>query len=164
MKYLFPLMALVLPLTAAANDYPTLERVDHVLTCMRTNGGQNVDNLYACSCEIDIVAQQLSFEDFTEARTFEIYKRMPGEKGGLFRDSDRAKEVVGKLEQGPAPTPRSVASWAKKCRMPIRQKVNLKGGRRTACRARLRLPQAVPERASNACARARNGGAKAVAA
>lgn len=102
MKYLLPLMALALSLTAAANDYPTLERVDHVLTCMRTNGGQNVDNLYACSCEIDIVAQQLSFEDFSEARTFEIYKRMPGEKGGLFRDSDRAKEVVGKLEQARA--------------------------------------------------------------
>lgn len=83
---------------AAANDYPTLERVDHVLTCMKSNGGQNVDNLYACACEIDIISQQLSFEDFTEARTFEIYKRMPGEKGGLFRDSDRADEIVGQLE------------------------------------------------------------------
>lgn len=86
------------PVLALANGYPTLERVDHVLTCMRMNGGQTVDNLYACSCEVDIIAQQMSFEDFTEARTFEIYKRMPGEKGGLFRDSDRAKEVVSKLD------------------------------------------------------------------
>jgi len=83
---------------ALGNDYPTLERVDHVLTCMRTNGGQTVDNLYACSCEVDIIAQQVSFADFTEARTFEIYKRMPGEKGGLFRDNPRAEELVGKLE------------------------------------------------------------------
>ena len=83
---------------AAAEEYPTLERVDHVLTCMRTNGGQTVDNLYSCSCEIDVIAQELSFDDFNEARTFEIYKRMPGEKGSLFRDNDQAKAIVGKLD------------------------------------------------------------------
>ncbi len=87
-----------LPLTTLANDYPTLERVDHVLTCMRQNGGQTVDNLYHCACEIDIIAQHLPFADFSEARTYEIYKRMPGDKGGLFRDNARADEVVDKLE------------------------------------------------------------------
>ncbi len=99
MQVLLVILALGLPLTAVANDYPTLERVDHVLTCMRVHGGQTVDNMYACACEIDIIAQQMPFDDFTEARTFEIYKRMPGEKGGLFRDSERAKKVVGQLEQ-----------------------------------------------------------------
>ena len=84
---------------AQDNNYPTLERVDQVLTCMRTNGGQTVDNLYACACEVDIIAQQLSFDEFTEARTFEIYQRMPGEKGGLFRDNERAKKGVARLEQ-----------------------------------------------------------------
>lgn len=83
--------------TAFANDYPTLERVDHVLTCMRLAGGQTVDNLYACSCEIDVIAQQVDFDDFAEARTYEIYKRMPGEKGGLFRESKRGDEITGKL-------------------------------------------------------------------
>ena len=87
---------------AIANEYPTLERVDHVLTCMRTHGGQTVDNLYACSCEIDVIAQKVNFDDFAEARTFEIYKRMPGEKGGLFRDSDRANEIVSQLDQARA--------------------------------------------------------------
>ncbi len=81
-----------------ANDYPTLERVDHVLTCMRLAGGQTVDNLYACSCEIDVIAQTVKFEDFTEARTYEIYKRMPGEKGGLFRESEQGDEIIGKLD------------------------------------------------------------------
>ena len=99
MKILLRCMLLAgLPALAAAHDYPTLERVDHVLTCMRLNGGQTVDNLYACSCEVDIIAQQMSFDDFSEARTYEIYKRMPGEKGGLFRDSERGDEIVGQLE------------------------------------------------------------------
>ena len=103
MKILLRVLALSsFPLLVHADEYPTLERVDHVLTCMAAHGGQTVDNLYACACEIDVVAQQLSFDDFTEARTFEIYKRMPGEKGGLFRDSERAKKVVGQLEQARA--------------------------------------------------------------
>lgn len=96
------LLIAALPFVASANDYPTLERVDHVLTCMKTHGGQTVDNLYACSCEIDIIAQQVNLEDFTEARTFEIYRRMPGEKGGIFRDSERAEVVVSKLDKARA--------------------------------------------------------------
>ena len=56
-----------------------------------------MDNLYACSCEIDVIAQQVDFDDFAEARTYEIYKRMPGEKGGLFRESSRGDEITGKL-------------------------------------------------------------------
>jgi hypothetical protein len=103
MKMVFRCWLLMgLPLVAFAHDYPTLERVDHVLTCMRLNGGQNVDNLYACACEVDIIAQQISFKDFSEARTFEIYKKMPGEKGGLFRDSEVAKELTTKLDSARA--------------------------------------------------------------
>ena len=82
-----------------AYDYPTLDRVDHVLTCMKRNGGQNVDNLWRCSCEIDVIAQHLSQQDFDTARTYQIYKNMPGEKGGIFRDGADAEKAVGKLEQ-----------------------------------------------------------------
>ena len=91
-------LLLLMPLGVFAHDYPTLERVDYVLTCMRTLGGQTVDHLYACSCEIDVIAASVNFDDFTEARTFEIYQRMPGEKGGLFRDSARMVVVREKLD------------------------------------------------------------------
>ena len=97
-RKLIALLIFLPALSVSANDYPTLERVDHVLTCMRLAGGQTVDNLYACACEVDIIAQAVSFDDFSEARTYEIYKRMPGEKGGLFRESERADEIVEKLE------------------------------------------------------------------
>lgn len=89
---------LVAPLSAIASDYPTLDRVDAVLTCMQENGGQNIDNLQRCSCEIDMVMQRVDYDAFTEARTYEIYKQMPGDKGGIFRDNPRAKELVGKLD------------------------------------------------------------------
>lgn len=84
-------------LPAVAHDYPTMDRVDHVLTCMKQNGGQNVDNLYRCACEIDVIAQQLSMDEFNAARTYEIYRNMPGEKGGLFRESEDGEAAVGKL-------------------------------------------------------------------
>ena len=87
------------PAMAIADDYPTLERVDHVLTCMKKHGGQTVDNLYSCSCEIDVIASKMVFDDFVEASTFEAYQGMPGDKGAIFRESRRGEEVVGKLQQ-----------------------------------------------------------------
>ena len=101
MKFLkaSPLLLGLMATQALANDYPTLERVDSVLTCMKLNGGQNIENLYACSCEIDVIASMVPFDIWDEARTFEQYKRLPGEKGGIFRDSERADEVVPKLEE-----------------------------------------------------------------
>jgi len=94
MKFItISLLWFLAPFIASANDYPTLERVDHALTCMRLAGGQTVDNLYACSCEIDVIAQAIDFEDFNEARTYEIYQRMPGEKGAIFRDSERGAVI-----------------------------------------------------------------------
>ena len=81
----------------AGNDYPTMDRVDHVLTCMKRNGGQNVDNLYRCSCEIDAIAQKITVEEFNTARTYEIYKNMPGEKGGLFREGEEAQASRDKI-------------------------------------------------------------------
>ena len=119
-KSLFMLLpVLLMGYVAYANDYPTVERVDHVLTCMRLAGGQTIDNLYSCSCEIDAIAEVVDFDDFSEARTFESNRRMPGEKGGLFRDSQRGDEVVGKLQ--------SAREDAKK-RCFIRGKRNSEGG------------------------------------
>lgn len=91
-------LGIVAPLGAMASEYPTLETVDHVLTCMQTNGGQTVENLYACSCQIDYISRNMNFDEFSEAQTYQIYKRMPGEKGGLFRDNPRAEELVGKVD------------------------------------------------------------------
>ncbi len=96
---LFLILFLLMPLSVSANDYPTLERVDYVLTCMKKHGGQNIDNLYGCSCEIDIIASKVAFDDFAEANTFAIYKRMPGEKGGIFRDSERGEQITSVMEE-----------------------------------------------------------------
>jgi hypothetical protein len=65
--------------------------VEYVQECIAHNGG-NLADLYKCSCAIDRIADQLTYDDFVEAGTFARYARLPGEGGGEFRDPDRAKQ------------------------------------------------------------------------
>lgn len=73
-----------------AHDYPTQARVDYVLDCAARNGGK-LSQVYQCSCVIDDIANTLAYDDFVEVSTFARYAALPGEGGGIFRDSDQAK-------------------------------------------------------------------------
>ncbi len=99
---LIPLLTLLTSGAAVAGDYPTLDRVSYALICMKKHGGQTIQNLYACSCAIDQIAGKMSTEDYNEALTYQRYKRMPGEKGGIFRDSERGKMLIERLKAAEA--------------------------------------------------------------
>jgi hypothetical protein len=73
------------------NDYPTSARVEFVQDCMGRHGGK-LENLYKCSCVIDRLAAELTYDDYVEAATFAHYSTLPGEGGGIFRDPDVAKQ------------------------------------------------------------------------
>ena len=73
-----------------AHDYPTQARVEYVNDCVARNGGK-LSQVYQCSCVIDDIANTLSYDDFVEVSTFARYATLPGEGGGLFRDSEQAK-------------------------------------------------------------------------
>jgi hypothetical protein len=77
--------------SAPRNDYPTIARVEYVQECITRNGG-SLSDLYKCSCAIDRMADHLTYDDFVEAGTFARYATLGGEGGGIFRDSDHAKE------------------------------------------------------------------------
>lgn len=83
------------PVRAAvpAHEYPTIARVEYVNECIGKNGGK-LAALYQCSCAIDKIADALAYDDFVEASTFSKYATLPGEGGGIFRDSDRAKKLA----------------------------------------------------------------------
>jgi hypothetical protein len=80
------------------HDYPTQARVEYVNECI-ANHGDSLANVYQCSCAIDKIANQLSYDDFVEAVTFARYAGLPGEGGGLFRDSDKAKTLARMFRQ-----------------------------------------------------------------
>jgi hypothetical protein len=75
------------------NDFPTLARVQYVQECMNRNGGEQ-QYLYKCSCAIDKLAQKFTYDDFVEAATFANNAALAGERGGEFRDPDRAKQLT----------------------------------------------------------------------
>jgi len=93
-----PLMFVAAAPALAVEGYPTLERTAYVMHCMGEHGGQTMDNLYGCSCLVDKVMRELTFEEYNEIQAFIQFKRMPGDKGGIFRDQPRAEELLAKQE------------------------------------------------------------------
>jgi hypothetical protein len=75
----------------AGHDYPTAARVEYVQECMLKNGGE-LAYLYKCSCAIDRIASELAYDDFVEWGTFARNASLAGERGGIFRDSDQARD------------------------------------------------------------------------
>jgi len=77
--------------TAHANDFPTLARVEYVQECVNRTGGKQ-GAMYQCACAIDRIAEKLTYDEFVEASTYARYSTLPGEGGGIFRDTDEARQ------------------------------------------------------------------------
>jgi hypothetical protein len=82
---------------AHANDFPTQARVEFVLGCMESRGGQNYETLYSCICVIDEIAEKIAYDEYVEGDVFAQLRSTPGERGGVFRDPDRASLLTQKL-------------------------------------------------------------------
>jgi len=81
-----------------ANDYPTRDRVEYVMNCLQDMGRNSMDDLQTCSCRIDSIASEMSFEIYGYAVTYDRNKRMTGEKGGVFRDNKSGKRFSKDLK------------------------------------------------------------------
>jgi len=82
---------------AHANDFPTQARVEYVLRCMDSHGGQTYQTLYSCICTVDKIAESIAYDEYVEADVFTQLRSTPGERGGMFRDPDRASLLVKKI-------------------------------------------------------------------
>lgn len=85
-------------LTAQANDFPTQARVEYVLGCMNSRGGQNYSVMYPCICAIDKIASEFTYQQYEQAEVFSHLWSTAGERGGVFRDPDGARSAVDKLK------------------------------------------------------------------
>ena len=92
------LIALMLPLAAQGDDFPTSGRVEYVLECMQKHDGKQ-EYLYKCSCVIDRIAKALAYDDFVAMSVALRNQSLSGERGGLFRDAASSKEMAGKYKQ-----------------------------------------------------------------
>ena len=51
------------------------------------------ETLSACACTVDNIAEQMTYDEFVQADSYVRMRNMRGEKGGLFRGSDQAREI-----------------------------------------------------------------------
>ena len=98
-KILLALTMTIISMNASAkNVFPTDEVVRYVVGCMGELGGQSEENLYTCVCRIDTLQANLTYEEYDGANMMERYKKMPGKKGGFFRDNTYGDELYEKLK------------------------------------------------------------------
>lgn len=92
---------------AAANDFPTVDRVLYVQECMKANPGPNYEMVNKCSCALDAIAREVKHEDFVTMQTVVNAVSIGGERGGELRDNEtikpqikRYRELQAKVQQG----------------------------------------------------------------
>ena len=79
------------PGDCAKQGFPTPARVEFVQECMMKSGGE-IASLYKCSCAVDWIGKEVTYDEFVEWATFARNASMAGERGGVFRDTDEAKK------------------------------------------------------------------------
>lgn len=94
-KHALLLLPCLLPAVSHAGGFPTADRVEYVLECIKNNGGKQ-EYLYKCSCAIDRIAEKMSYDDYVEASTASRYQGLGGERGAVFRDPDQVKQLAKK--------------------------------------------------------------------
>jgi len=104
-------LLLAVPVTGAANDFPTADRVEFVLECMRDHAGGQFEVLNKCSCVIDRLAEKYKYADFVEAQTLGKAVTIAGERGSTLRDNEQAQKGARKYRE-------SVAAASRACFLP----------------------------------------------
>jgi len=91
------LLTVTAPIGAYANDFPTTDRVEYVLECMKNHAGK-YEYLYKCSCVIDNIAKELSYDEYVEISTALRDQSLTGPRGAEFRDPDPVKAMAKKYK------------------------------------------------------------------
>jgi hypothetical protein len=80
---------------AAGYDYPTLDRVQFVGECMQRHADvDRQEMIYKCSCAMDRIRKQMTYDDFVESSTAAKASTLAGERGNLIRDTDAGMKLV----------------------------------------------------------------------
>jgi hypothetical protein len=79
---------------AAANDFPTIERVLFVENCVRDHPDrQRQEMLYKCSCAVDAIAAEIPYEQYVELSTAFDAGQVAGERGAAVRESNAGQDM-----------------------------------------------------------------------
>ena len=84
--------------TSLANDFPTHARAEYVFACMSANG-QTAEILTKCSCAIDAIAEQMSYDEYVEAETVLSMRLVAGERTAMFKESAWAVDIISRFNE-----------------------------------------------------------------
>ena len=84
---------------AAANDFPTVDRVLYVQECMRANPGPHFEMVNKCSCALDRLAGEVKFDDYVTMITIVNAVSIGGERGGEMRDNESLKPQIARYRE-----------------------------------------------------------------
>ena len=79
---------------AQANDFPTVDRVLYVQSCLREHPGPSFEMIHKCSCTIDRIAEKLTYEQFVDLSTEANATTIGGERGAVIRENEGAQKDV----------------------------------------------------------------------
>ena len=77
-----------------AAAYPTADRVIYVEDCMKQHQGPHFEMINKCSCVLDTLASQLSYDDFVHMTTATNANSIGGERGGAIRDVEMLQKEI----------------------------------------------------------------------
>jgi hypothetical protein len=84
---------------ATAHDYPTVERVLYVQTCMREHPGPGFEMVNKCACAIDKIASEIIYDDYVSLSTVANAITIGGERGAVLRDAEPMQELARKFRK-----------------------------------------------------------------
>jgi hypothetical protein len=85
----------------AATRYPTSDEAFYVMACIEANG-QNAEALQKCSCAINAIEGQLSYQEYSDASLVFAMRQGGGERAALYRDSMPMREIADRFTRAQA--------------------------------------------------------------
>jgi hypothetical protein len=80
-----------------SSDYPTIERVQFVEACVREHPDRSrQEMLYKCSCAMDKITTELTYDEYVEASTAYFASQIAGERGADVRESTVGHDLAGR--------------------------------------------------------------------
>jgi len=85
------------------NDYPTAARADFVIGCLMDHQFKH-EALGLCACKIDVIADEMTYDEFDQADTILGVQRNGGmgRANDLFRDTPVAHQIMAKFHRAQA--------------------------------------------------------------
>ena len=78
-------------------NIPTNEKVEYVFACMQGNEDSQA-YIVKCSCSIDYIDEQMTYEEYVEAETIMSLRQIYGEKSLLFKNSPNAIKIYSNMQ------------------------------------------------------------------